>query len=599
MIVRLAFRDLLHDWLLSTCLVLAIASIIAPLLILFGLKSGVIGVMRGRLVEDPANREIRPAVSRRFPRSWFEQVRGEHPEVAFVIPMTRQISTSVTAVAPGGKRTPLSLMATGADDPLLTENGAAVPGKGACVLTDGAAAALAIDPGTDLRFEVTRIVHGQPEKARLSLRVGAVLNARASGLKAAYVPLEVLEAVEDFRDGRAVPAFDWPGRLPEAYPVYDGVLVLTREPLAKLEQIRLISGTGFSDLKTLSAAEAEELLNFPPAPGWHICRVAVKKRPAGEESVRAVRHKLRGTGAVVLPWIRPLAVKLSGAGGGTSIPLRLFALDPQAARVGGPEELLPTSSREPHIACSDDIPLQGASLLTVTVDGRSLSLPVSVFGKALSPGTAMAATGLAGRLNLLRQRDLAWDQPSATLLLSRRGYAGFRMYTRTIDQVEKMEQVLARQGITVHTKKQRIAEVRRLDRYLGLIFWLIATVGVIGGVSALTASLYASVERKKKELNMLRLLGFLKREIVLFPVCQGLILSGTGLAVAGMVFILVSRVIDRLFSSHLRGAESLCTLHANQVVILVAGLAVSSVCSAVLAALQAVRLDPAEALRDE
>ena len=33
MILRLAFKDIRHDWLLSICLVLAIASIIAPLLV--------------------------------------------------------------------------------------------------------------------------------------------------------------------------------------------------------------------------------------------------------------------------------------------------------------------------------------------------------------------------------------------------------------------------------------------------------------------------------------------------------------------------------------------------------------------------------------
>jgi putative ABC transport system permease protein len=42
MILRLAFKDVVHDRLLSGCLVLAIASIIAPLLILFGLQFGTI-----------------------------------------------------------------------------------------------------------------------------------------------------------------------------------------------------------------------------------------------------------------------------------------------------------------------------------------------------------------------------------------------------------------------------------------------------------------------------------------------------------------------------------------------------------------------------
>ena len=600
MIVRLAFKDLAHDWLLSTCLVLAIASIIAPLLILFGLKSGVIQVMRGRLVEDPANREIRPAVSRRFSRTWFQQVRRDHPEIAFVVPMTRQISTAVTAVGPDGARVPLSLLATGDGDPLLTENGAHVPAGEECVLTTAAAESLGAGAGDTLQLVASRIVRGRTEKGPLALRVSGVLNPGASGLKAAYVRLKVLEAVEDFKDGRAVPAYGWPGRLPEAYPLFDGVLVLTPAPLAKLNQIRLINNTGFSGLKTLTPAEAAEILGFTPEAGWHIYRLSVKKRAAGEESVRAVRHKLRGRGAVVLPWIRPLDLVLSGGESSPPLHLKLSAVDPLAARVGCPEGLLPPSSpRGATILLGGDHLPPSPLRLTVSAGSRTLSMPVTAVPAPLPDGTAMAAADLAGRLNLLRQRDLVYDASSDGLLLSRQGYAGFRMYTATIDQVETMEKVLEQEGISVLTRKQRIAEVRRLDRYLSLIFWLIAIVGVIGGVSALTASLYASVERKKKDLNMLRLLGFLKREIILFPVCQGLILSGSGLVAAGLVFVLVSRVVDRLFSAHLRATESLCTLNAEQVLVLVAGLALCSVCSAVLAALQAVRLDPAEALRDE
>jgi putative ABC transport system permease protein len=173
------------------------------------------------------------------------------------------------------------------------------------------------------------------------------------------------------------------------------------------------------------------------------------------------------------------------------------------------------------------------------------------------------------------------------------------LYAATIDEVAAIQEQLEAEGITVHTARERIGEVRRLDTYMGLIFWLIAAVGVVGGISALTASLYASVERKKKELNVLRLLGLLKREIVLFPVYQGLLLSGGGLLLAGGIFLLVAGVINHLFREHLRSAESLCALSGHHFAVLVAGVFVLSALSATFAALRATRLDPAEALRDE
>ena len=597
MIFRLAVKDLVHDWLLSTCLVLAVASIIAPLLILFGLKAGTIQTMRGRLVEDPKNREIRPLSAHSFSRDWFERIREQHPEISFVIPMTRQISTAVMARGPAGDRTSLSLLATGDNDPLLLENGSGIPDREGCVLTAPAARELKAGTGDTIEVTVTRIIHSRRQKASLALTVSGVLAARASGLKGIFVRLPVLEAVEDYRDGRAVPAYGWQGTLPGAYPVFDGVVVAAARPLARLDQIMLINSTGFSSIRELAADATEQLIGFSPDPGRMLYLVSVKKNPVDEESVKAVQRRLRGKGAVLLPWVRPFSVSLGDKATGRVDNIRLFALAPSAARIStlDPGALF---ADQADIAFGDSGPVT-VMTLTVSRGGRRLTMPVRVRGTARPGARGFIRAGLAGRLDLLSLRNVAWDPKGQALLISRRGYAGFRLYAATIDQVAGIRDMLQAQGITVRTEEERIAEVRRLDRYLSLIFWLIATVGVIGGISALTASLYASVERKRRELNILRLLGLLRRQIVLFPVIQGLTLSGCGLGLAGLVFWGVATVINRLFQDHLQGGESLCTLSPVHVAWLIGGLCLCAVFSATLAALQAIRLDPAEALRDE
>ncbi len=600
MILRLAIKDLVHDWLLSTCLILAIASIIAPLLILFGLKAGTIRTMRDRLVQDPKNREIRPLSSHSFPRDWFTAIRREHPEIAFVIPMTRQISTTVSGVGPGGIKDQLSLLATDDRDPLLLDNGSLIPADKECVLTAAAARALQVGRGDTITLTATRIIGGRREKGSFKVRVVGILDARASGLKASFVRLKVLEAVEDFKDGRAVPAYGWKGSLPVAYPVYDGVLVSVPTPLSRLEQIMLINNTGFSSIRDVPEQQAPKLLALPLLPGRKVYLVSVKKHPVDEESVNAVRHRLRGRGAVVLPWIRSLTAELETDQGKGVGPIRIHALDNEADRIT-------TRALARLFGLGSDLIMAGAGdraeirklTLRVRVGQRSLSMPVRVVGTPRPDSDAWVPAALAGRINLLQLREVTWEPADGRLLISRRGYAGFRMYADSIDQVAALRDSLEQQGITVRTREERIAEVRRLDRYLSLIFWLIATVGVIGGVAALTASLYASVERKKKELNILRLLGFLKRQLVLFPVFQGVILAGGGLGLAGLVFWQVARLINHLFSAHLQARESLCTLEPVHLLYLVIGLFACSVVSATLAALQAVRLDPAEALRDE
>ena len=316
-----------------------------------------------------------------------------------------------------------------------------------------------------------------------------------------------------------------------------------------------------------------------------------------------MRDKLRGREATVVPWIEPLEITVMPTGRERSVKLTLRAASDEIEKaIGSP---LPVSSgekpdsRQPLLIPADAPLEEGAAILSLSIGDREVTLPVTLMKSGAKGNTAYTNASFAGKLNLLRTRNLKYDAQTGRLLLSRSGFAGFRLYAVTIDDVADIKRRLEETGITVNTEQERIEEVRRLDRYMGLIFWLVAAVGVIGGISALTASLYASVERKKRELNVLRLLGLMKREIVLFPVFQGLMLSGCALVLATGLFLFVSILINYLFRAHLRTTESLCTISFSHFVLLVMGVGALSIASAAFAALQATRFDPAEALRDE
>ena len=55
-----AIKDLMDEWVLTLCVMLSLAAIIAPLLILFGLKQGAIETVREQLINDPVFRQITP-----------------------------------------------------------------------------------------------------------------------------------------------------------------------------------------------------------------------------------------------------------------------------------------------------------------------------------------------------------------------------------------------------------------------------------------------------------------------------------------------------------------------------------------------------------
>ena len=86
----LAMADLRHEWILTLCLVIAVAAVVAPLLILQGLKHGTVATLRDRLVQDPVFREVRPTQTREYAPQWLERL-GIAARVRTVDPAQYQV----------------------------------------------------------------------------------------------------------------------------------------------------------------------------------------------------------------------------------------------------------------------------------------------------------------------------------------------------------------------------------------------------------------------------------------------------------------------------------------------------------------------------
>lgn len=602
----LSRADLQHEWILTLCLIMAIAAVLSPLLLLFGLKYGTIETLRYRLVQDPRNRVIKPLTSRSFSKEWFEQLRGR-PEVGFLIPTTRQISATMSVAVEGKlSKAELDIIPTSEHDPLILENGGGLPASGECVLSHFAAEELDAKPGDTILATAKRIKDGQYESGQMKLRVAGVLSLRASDLKSMYVRLDVLEAVERYKDGQAVPEYGWQGAAPVAYPQYDGLVVALPQKLSPVDAFGLRNNTGFSKIEELTPEALQHTTGLRIKGDVILYLLSTQKKMVGQQSIETVRHKLRGKSATLMPWVAPLDAELLDASGNSIAALSLHALsmDTQATEGFQVEPATPWAgdamARELILPAGLSIPEQGLQL-RISNNQDILSFPVTPVARyAEREGHAFIPVRLAGILNLSKQRQLSYDSELKTFVLARRGYAGFRLYARTIDDVNALRLHFENtEGIPVHTEAQRIKDVKDLDRYLTLLFWFIAAVGVLGGTTALIASLYASVERKKRELGVLRLIGLSRAALFRYPIYQGVLIGIGGFIVAIVFFQSMATAINRFFAAHLGAGESFCKLpltHAS-------GALLATILIAILAASWAsgrvMRIEPAEALRDE
>ncbi len=201
--IRLAMADLLAERLLASCTILALAAVLAPLVILAGLRAGVIQGLREILLEDPRAREITTASNRSFDAALLARLAA-WPDVVFLAPRTRTLAASLLVERPEapGAGARVELIPTAPGDPLLPIG---PTGTDTVVLTASAAARLRVGAGDALVGRLARVLDGRRESVVLALVVQAVAPPSAFARDAAFVPLALAVLVEDFQDGRAGP----------------------------------------------------------------------------------------------------------------------------------------------------------------------------------------------------------------------------------------------------------------------------------------------------------------------------------------------------------------------------------------------------------
>ncbi|MGM0983382.1 MAG: ABC transporter permease [Pseudomonadota bacterium] len=601
LVPRLAAAHLRSDWILTLCLVIALAAVIAPLLVLMGLKQGTIETLRERLVEDPVFREIRPAQTREYAPEWFDAVAHE-PGVGFLIPTILPLS-SVLQVVPRGGTQPVvhDLVPTGPGDPLLLENGAVIPGDGEVVLSADAARQLNVTQGQALSVRVTRARGSVREVVEDELEVVSVLGPRAGQLARLYAPLDYVLDVEAYKEGFAAPQRGWRGTTPEPYLSYDGALLFIETPLTPIERTGLVINTGIAHLTDASATRVEAVIGRSLPAELTAYRLSTPGTTLRPSQLRALDQKLRGRKRVLLPFVSDLALKDADGQ-----PLRLLGRSlsgkeadflglepvPWGAATGEP----PSGQRLRSFLAP--APATSPGDLEITLEGAApLALELEPVGE-VSGERPVVSLELLAALRTGMERPLTLSADGQALEMARGGYRGFRLYADSIDAVPGLVQTLEAQGIEVIAEVEAILRIQVLDAGLKRLFGLIALLGVSGGTAVLISSLYAAVERLRRDLGVLRLLGLARRHVFFFPIVQGVLIAGIGLLASLVAYLGLATAINLSFADALMPGERFCTLSASQVLLAVAATLLLAGMASLVAAWRATNIDPAEAIRD-
>jgi len=607
----LGFRALLDEALLSACLVSAIAAVVAPIMILAGLKFGFIEILRATFIQDPAFRLITPRDAQTRPPSFFVKLM-ERGDVAFVQPQVNLSNTSAPIEGRGEKRQSFDIIPTSANDPLILENDGAIPLDGEVTLTASGAAALEAEIGSDVKLIVFRSLAGRREVKEVPLRVRSVLRAAADPDRRAYVGLDVVQDIENYRAGIPVARRGWTGLTTPPQQVFNTAFVLLDAPLDEVEIHTIRVRYGFAESTTLTADEFAARTGLDAEDAAQIIVFVNTSRPVRAQQLLDLTTQLGDRKFRLLPWVGDLAAALPGEEG--ALPVR--SLDPARFKLLAAQGDAPAWEGWRTTASYAQVErvLLPARLAQTVAQGARISLAVRPGSpddatKALAPTVVVdgfvdadaivVPPALAGMLLQARSVPLAFDPVLDTLLPADVGLRGFRAYAKTIDEVPVIAHDLEAQGIEVRTKADAVEQLQRLDKALTRITMIVSAVALLGGSAVLIASFYAAVERKKGDLSLLRLLGFSRGNIFSLPILQSVMLGTVGFLLALALFAAFAKLINVQYATDLTVKGSICRLQPGHILAFAfASLSVASL-SSLLAANRTLNIDPAEALRQE
>ena len=196
-------QDLWHDRSVSFCIISSLVAVIAPLLLMFGLRYGVVSQLQQELARDPRNLEIRMVSSGHYSAEWIAALQKKS-EVGFAIGQTRSLNTQADLLKDMSHFIEnAEVIPTDLGDPLL--GALQLEGEDEVILSSEAARRLAVREGDTIRLRVMRQLDTRREWGERTLTVGAILVPTYFNRPALFVQQSLLLALESFRDGYRIP----------------------------------------------------------------------------------------------------------------------------------------------------------------------------------------------------------------------------------------------------------------------------------------------------------------------------------------------------------------------------------------------------------
>jgi len=178
------------------------------------------------------------------------------------------------------------------------------------------------------------------------------------------------------------------------------------------------------------------------------------------------------------------------------------------------------------------------------------------------------------------------------------GHGGFRIYAKSLADVEGLRQWLRAQNLDVESAADRIAATERINAALGALFTAILALTLTGYAATVGLNQVACVTRKRQILAVLRLIGYGPATLGWYPILQGAVIALIGALAALILYHAMEPVIGVLVREIVEVEGRLMRLPIGHAAVAVIGSVALAGVASLVAGRRAMQISPAENLRD-
>jgi putative ABC transport system ATP-binding protein len=537
---------------------LVIVAIGLLMLLLRGMRSGLIEDFREDLTKSPTARElvITPLITTgSLTEESLTQLVADHPEIETVIPS----NTHVAFPTPKEERDrSITLVGTLPDDPklrvLFADQDFSGFDRDAVVLPEPVAREMNAEVGSTVTLWITRATDQEGVEKEVQPAVLKVSNLipEARG-RTAYIHLDFAGEIADFKAGRPVVARGWTGRPQPVGPRYAAFLLFAKSALSGRETTALESrGLTIEKLPVDGSATplagrmltGDEILERGmPLP--HRYRLLSGRQEGDlrwlDEAIWNTENLLTDCDGILMPWNEPIEALLDGdrvALVGLSATVRWLR-----RYLVFRDGVFPRREKRWLLAHGDRSGRAEPLMLEVNLSGQSVRLPVQVVGRAIEspePSSQVPAVAVpAPLLAHLIMAGMGMAEPDTALGMFRavapeREYYRARVFVQDVYQVVDTHEKLSH-DFAVRSEQARVKEVQRYRTILDYLVNVLSAISVLVAFAIVWIVFHDVSERKKRMIGTLRIMGLTRRGVVLLLLAQGLLVAAIAVALLAIL----------------------------------------------------------------